>query len=806
MPDPGLDPLDPLDPTTASRRHAAGPRPRSGAGAAPRPGLGRTGGGVAVLAVLAVGTAALVGGRGAGVPDGQPSGPGQLVDISSAQPVALATFRSCDTLLSYYRNHALPQVGPYGLPGGNYAVPMEGIRRAAGGAAGGVPVPVPAAANPAGVAPQSATDTTAGAAGAAGAQGALGATSAGGTNVQVAGVDEADVSKRVGDLVLTVAGNGRRPGLVVLRTAAGTATVVGRLDTPDWMPSSLLVDGTRALLIGQIAPLQPAEPQSGGPMTRMPLYRPPATRVVQVDLADPAHPKAVSTLDLDGAQVGVRMVDGEVRVAVNSSFHQLPFVLPQYPSSPGAEPQPGQSQSQSEAQVKAAEDAATAANREVVNRSTLDDWLPTYTLRQGDGTSTSGRLLDCADVSAPSRFAGLDTLSLVSMDLRGGGVPSWTASGVVAAGTTLYATAEHTYLAATTWTDTVQGAGSGPAIGAVAGGQSTQIHVFDTSGRGRPNYLASGQVPGALLNQFSMDEFGGDLRVATTANPFGGPILMGGGTVMLGSGSGPVVDVAPAPSAPRPAVADASQVTVLRRSGDRLGQVGQVSGLGRGERIHAVRFIGSVGYVVTFRQTDPLYTIDLSTPTRPRVAGELKLLGYSAYLHPARDGLLIGIGQAADAAGRVQGLQLSLFDVHDPAKPVRLSQVKLPTAWSDAESDHHAFTFADSMVLIPFQRSEFGIVAPAASAGGPADGAVGSAPAMPMQDSGVVAVRLDGQRFAAPSLLRMLGTGQVRADQVGEFVAPLRTYVDGGDIWTVTTGGLGIHDARTFKRLGFTSY
>jgi len=441
-------------------------------------------------------------------------------------------------------------------------------------------------------------------------------------------------------------------------------------------------------------------------------------------------------------------------------------------------------------------------------------------------------------------------------------VRKWTSAAVVAAGTTLYATPDHTYLAATTWTDpatATSGTGSGSGSGAkalpqVTGGQSTQIHLFDTSGRNRPHYVASGEVTGALLNQFSMDEFGGDLRVATTTSPTGGPILMGGGTVMLGDGSGggsgggPAVDVAPIPpgdsagiaggpsggagassgqasassgqasassgqaaapvstsaaTAARAVTADGSRVTVLRRSGDRLGAVGQVSGLGRGEQIYAVRFVGAVGYVVTFRQTDPLYTLDLSDAKAPRVVGELKLLGYSAYLHPAGDGLLIGIGQSADGAGHVQGLQLSLFDVHDPARPVRLSQVKLPQAWSDAQGDHHAFTFADGLVLIPFQRNDFGIVAPVAAS---ADGSVVSTPAMPLQDSGVVAVRLAGQRLGTPTYLRMQGSGPVRSDLGVPFVQPLRTYVDGGDIWTVTTAGLGVHDATTLKRLGFTRF
>jgi hypothetical protein len=132
-------------------------------------------------------------------------------------------------------------------------------------------------------------------------------------------------------------------------------------------------------------------------------------------------------------------------------------------------------------------------------------------------------------------------------------------------------------------------------------------------------------------------------------------------------------------------------VAVLTQRGDRLVEVGSVGGLGKGEQIYAVRFVGPVGYVVTFRQTDPLYTLDLSDPTRPRVVGELKIPGYSAYLHPAGDRRLIGVGQDANANGQVQGSQVSLFDVSDVAAPTRLDTYTIKGGWSDVEYDPHAF-------------------------------------------------------------------------------------------------------------------
>ena len=157
-------------------------------------------------------------------------------------------------------------------------------------------------------------------------------------------------------------------------------------------------------------------------------------------------------------------------------------------------------------------------------------------------------------------------------------------------------------------------------------------------------------------------------------------------------------------------------MTTLAQQGGYLVARGKVDGLGKGERIFAVRFMGDVGYVVTFRQTDPLYTLDLSDPDAPRVRGELKIPGYSAYLHPVGDGLLLGIGQDADEdTGRVRGLQISLFDVSDLAQPARLQQRRLGERFSSSavEWNHHAFLWwpATKLAMLPVDSEGFDGVA-----------------------------------------------------------------------------------------------
>jgi uncharacterized secreted protein with C-terminal beta-propeller domain len=139
-------------------------------------------------------------------------------------------------------------------------------------------------------------------------------------------------------------------------------------------------------------------------------------------------------------------------------------------------------------------------------------------------------------------------------------------------------------------------------------------------------------------------------------------------------------------------------------------QVGQVGGLGRGERIFGVRFIGDAGYVVTFRQVDPLYTLDLENPEKPMLRGELKLLGYSAYLHPVGEDLLLGVGQDATEQGQALGTQVSLFDVSDLRKPARLDHMTIARGSSEAEFDHHAFLYwpKTRLAVLPIQTGATG--------------------------------------------------------------------------------------------------
>jgi len=388
----------------------------------------------------------------------------------------------------------------------------------------------------------------------------------------------------------------------------------------------------------------------------------PDTIVSLFDVADPTNPSLLRRPHLEGGVVATRSVDGVARLVITTSFDQrLPFVQPD--------------------QFGLDEDSALARNQEIISESTVDDWLPRWFDEDADGGfGPMTQVLPCESVAAPADFAGLGLTWIGSIDVNSDGTPIGSA-GIVSTGDTVYASTNNLYVATQNWNwqwggpvpldDEATSPDSAPDED--PGPPPTSIHQFRLDGGTAATYVASGMVEGRLLNQFAMSEYNGDLRVATTTDDWG----------RFGDQS-------------------ESTVFVLRPDGDELQQISSIGGLGKDEQIYAVRFIDAVAYVVTFRQIDPLYVIDLSDPANPVEAGELKIPGYSAYLHPVGDGLLLGVGQDATDEGRTTGTQLSLFDVSDPANPQRISTLAIG-GYSEVEWDHKAFLFwpADGTIVLP---------------------------------------------------------------------------------------------------------
>jgi uncharacterized secreted protein with C-terminal beta-propeller domain len=477
---------------------------------------------------------------------------------------------------------------------------------------------------------------------AAGSSGRQQAPSYSGTNTHEAGVDEPDLVKTDGRRIVTI-----QQGVVRV-VDAGSRKVTGKLDLATgggdndpvrWGEGTLLLHGDRALVLIR----------GGWHAAAEDFARPsgaPSTRVMLLDLS--GSPKKISEYEVDGNLVDARQVGATARVVVRSA-PRLEFPYREH----GTEKQ------------------QVAANKRIIEKAPAEDWFPRYTVKTGDTTAKG--LLGCDRYSRPAMYSGTSLVTVLSFGLGAEGLGDGDPVGVVADGDTVYSNGASLYVAndqrwrVMGWLER-RNAEPKPED------EITEIYRFDISQPGRPVYLGSGSVRGWLINQYAMSEWDGHLRVATTSGRTWG-------------------------EAPK----SSSTVYVLRLAGDAMTEAGKVTGLGKGERIYAVRFAGTTGYVVTFRQTDPLYTMDLTDPAKPRVAGELKITGYSAYLHPAEPGRVIGVGQEASEQGRTQGTQVSLFDVSNLDSPARLAQHHVKSAHSEAEYDPHAFLYwpEDRLLVMP---------------------------------------------------------------------------------------------------------
>ena len=442
------------------------------------------------------------------------------------------------------------------------------------------------------------------------------------TNVQEAGVDEPDIVKTNGRTVFAVA-EGK---LHALDVTGAQPRIVGTLDLDGAYGHQLLLRGDRLLVM--------SSSYGGVPMASDVVISASQAVISEIDISDPAALKVRRTMTMEGAFVDARMTGGTARVVVSAS----PDVI-----RPAA-----------------------------VGRASLRTFIPRTVLRSRLSGKTFRRsMVACDDVRHPRRFSGLDLLTVLTIDLDKG-LFNVDRDAIMAGAQTVYGSTTGLYVASQRYVQSLE------AGRAIPQRSRTDIHRFDISKPDVTSFASSGSVTGFVLNQYSMSEHDGALRVASTEQP----------VWFQGRQDGD----------------SESFVTVLVEHGRSLDLVGRVDGLGRGERIYAVRFVGDKGYVVTFRQVDPLYTLDLSKKTAPRVVGELKILGYSAYLHPISDDLLLGVGQDASAEGRVLGTQLSLFDVSDPRRPARRANVSLGGgASSSAEFDPHAFLFwkPSNLAVIP---------------------------------------------------------------------------------------------------------
>ena len=284
-----------------------------------------------------------------------------------------------------------------------------------------------------------------------------------------------------------------------------------------------------------------------------------------------------------------------------------------------------------------------------------DDVVPTYTLNGACKPLSPDMITILPEQEKYSEvYTVMTSINLDSKEFKP------ITSAVLGAGDNVYCTAENLYISRTEYHYTETTVDDMVSVTNV--GPTTTIYRYSISGS-TFKHEATGEVDGRMLNQFSIDEKSEYIRVATTT-----------GT--------------------------ANSVYVLDKS---LKEISKIADIAKGETIQSVRYIGDYGYIVTFRQTDPLFVIDFKDMANPKIVGELKIPGFSSYLHPF-NGYLVGIGRDGDENGTTNALKISLFDISDPTNPKEIDRFIVQHAY--AETSHKTVMDCSEKDILGFIYSD----------------------------------------------------------------------------------------------------
>jgi len=472
------------------------------------------------------------------------------------------------------------------------------------------------------------------------------------TNTQVAGVDEADLVETDGEYLYILNDN---EFIVVDAWPAEDAHVVSR--TPlETYSSQMFVSGDQAVIVStyygdrtQHSPPPADVPDDFNPYSRdggwyrgwwnWGWYGSASVKLTVLDLADRSEPAVTSETFLEGYNVTSRRIDDRLYLVVNSQ----PYF-----------PEPWTLSTEWGSLVESEEHYI-----ERVDALPLDWFLPRYVTVDHTGdepVEQSGSLVvDCNQLHTMADPTWQTMTSLLAFDLASGSPAPADSASFFGPVHNVYASAENMYLVNAAWEND----------------QTTS--TFEKYSLGDDiRHEASGSVSGNVLNQFTMDEHEGYFRVVTNHWSQDGDQWR-----------------------------QETNLFVMAQNGDSLDVVGSIEDIAPGESFRSARFMGDRAFLVTFedrvRFIDPLFAVDLSDPTHPRVAGELEIPGFSSYLHPIDENHLVAIGRDVDENGWWRGLQVSLYDVSDLRHPRQLDRYLIDPGtswnWSAAEWDHHAFSY-----------------------------------------------------------------------------------------------------------------
>ncbi|MCA9247078.1 MAG: beta-propeller domain-containing protein [Planctomycetales bacterium] len=475
------------------------------------------------------------------------------------------------------------------------------------------------------------------------------------TNVQVAGVDEADIVKTDGDFLYVVSNVGGESPLhevvIVDVRDATNPTVVSRVAFAGEVLGQYL-HGDRLVVVSR------ASDGSFDPETDSSAA---TVRVTVLNLGDRLQPTIASETALEGALVDTRSVGDQLYLVTESrAILSLPE-LPR-PITTCADADTGCFYETVTQYIERVRDdiAALAADFEI-SAGRFASYNAHGELIDS-GQNVDGFALPTGDLGHWASYQQRLT-AVFSIDVEADAPQVESSTSIVTSeNTQLYASADSIYLYGTSW------------------GSST-IYKFDLDAEQGVEWAASGRIGGQISNSFALDEHEGYLRVATH-------------------------------------VGNTNQVLVLAQEGIELNVAGQIDNLAPGELLYSVRFMGDRGFLVTFRKVDPLFVLDLSDPLEPRVAGELKVPGYSNYLQLIDENTLLGIGRNADErTGLFQGLQASLFDLTELDNPTLIDRYTFEggrNTWTPAAesaralSDHHAISYfgAQQILALPIYSTQ----------------------------------------------------------------------------------------------------
>ena len=501
------------------------------------------------------------------------------------------------------------------------------------------------------------------------------------TNTQVAGVDEADFIKNDGSYIY-VAADGKLQ--IIAAWPAEEAHLLSEVDV-EGTPSKLFIYNDKALVYSSLGYLgQNADYYGGGsyPISQCTYgYDCDFTgdgqilKITVFDIKDRKKPVLLRETVFNGSYLNSRRIGDTVYSVV---------IFPEV-SVPGISYTPegigyywdwcyNEDQKPTEAQINEAYDALLAKNKELIEASSITEYLPgVKDTRYAAGQAPlveEGLLNGCKGFYTSNSADGKSFLSVLSFKMDDLGAIS--ATTIVGRPGAVYASESSLYVAVRHYAYDMVGSWYYESQEETP--EATTLHKFSLGGAQGTAYLASGFVKGHVLNQFSMDDSDGYLRIATSTG-----------------------------HVPDPSVH--STVSVLAESNGALEVVGMVDNIAPTEDIRSVRFNGDVGFMVTFKKTDPLFVLDLANPKAPAIKGELKIPGFSTYMHVLDDNHVLSIGYDADDQGSFawfQGIQLQIFDVTDLSDPKLMHKEVIGTrgSTSDAATDHLAFNYFPSRKLL----------------------------------------------------------------------------------------------------------